>query len=152
MRVSWLSQCNRMSHAFFERDAGVDRKPPVPSPSFPTIALHITINLDISDKPFVLTLRTNAWINTVVLGFILFLFSVLFEATAATYAFSITFAGVYACCDREHLISHCNLHRRFIYYPVVLTEAVGLLTLGRHRGGTVFDDEDRTRLAHQTFS
>ena len=78
MRVSWLSQCNRMSHAFFERDASVVRKPPVPSPSFLTIASHIATNLNISDEPFVLTLRTNAWTNTVVLDFVyLFIFSLI---------------------------------------------------------------------------
>ena len=62
----------RMSHAFFERDAGIVRKPPVPSPSFLTIPLHIATNLNTSDEPFVLTLRTNTWTNTVVLDFILF--------------------------------------------------------------------------------
>ena len=109
MRVSWLSQCNRMSHAFSE---SVVRKPPVPGRAS-------------------LFART---LGPIQYSLALLKISVLFEATAATYAFSITFAGVLACCDREHLISHCNLHHRFIYYPAVLTEAVGLLTLWRRRG------------------
>ena len=58
MRVLW--QCNRMNHAFSERDAGVVQKSPGTGPH---VALHVGTNLNISDEPFVLTLCTNAWMN-----------------------------------------------------------------------------------------
>ena len=88
-----VSQSNCMSHAFFERDAGVVRKPPVPNPRFLTNPLHIATNLNISEEPFVLTLRTNAWTNTVVLDFF-YLFSVILT-TAATYA-SLSLSQAYS--------------------------------------------------------